>query len=58
MTPRTKLVAKAEPCESKEIRCPFLRSKKTFLSAHAQEGFLAVKNEGGSHHIISVGLYP
>ena len=32
--PRTKLMA--------EIKCPLLRSRKTFLSAHAQEGLLGV----------------
>lgn len=38
--PRTKLMAK--------IQCPLLRSRKTFLSAHAQEGFLGVIRRG--HH--------
>ena len=56
-TPRTKLVAEAELCRSNEIRCPPLRSRKTSLSAHGQEGFLRVK-KGGPNSIIGVDMHP
>ena len=56
-TPRTKLVAEAELCWSKEIRWPLLRSRKTSLSAHAQEGFLGSKREG-RHPLIICGDSP
>ena len=36
-SPRTKSVAEAELCWSKEIRWPLLRSRKTSLPAYAQE---------------------
>ena len=49
-TARTKLVARAEFCQSKEIRCAFLRSRKTSLSAHTQEGSQGVKKEGMPSH--------
>ena len=53
---RTKLVIKAELCESKEIRCPLLRSRKTSLSACAQEGSLRVKK--GPHPRVSMDMHP
>ena len=48
--PRTKLEAEAELCWSKEIRWPLLRSRKTSLSAHAQEVSLRVKKKGAPPH--------
>ena len=41
--PRTELVAEAEPCWGKEIKCPVLRTRKASLSAHGQEGYLGLK---------------
>ena len=45
--PRRKLVAKAELCESREIRYLFLRSRKTSLSANVQEGFWGIEKGRG-----------
>ena len=56
-TPRTKLVAEAETCWSKEILCPRLRSRKTSLSVQEQEGFPGVKKGGGLHPIIRVDMH-
>ena len=49
-TPRTKLVTETEFCWSKERRWPLLRSRKTSLSAQAQEGSLGVRKGAGATH--------
>ena len=50
-TPRTKLVAKAELCTSKEIWSPLLSSTKASLFTRVQEEFLGIeKGEAPPHN--------
>ena len=49
-TPRTNLVAEAEVCESKEIRGPLLRSKKTSLYKGRKPPPWWLKREGAPSH--------